>query len=185
MIILSLYILFNKENNKIIIINKHLKLKMNTIIIVFICTMSILLCFNLKSFVSVLKFIGLNDYTYYINGDFHFLITKLIVRIPFIVLFLTSHKSFLQNEQQASFYIILAIMEILILNFSTISVYSIRIGYLFQFFYIISVPLLCCSSENKKVKYSSILLLLGYLIFYWCYYYGYLGIDETVPYIFN
>ena len=183
-IILAIYFLL-RSNKKL----KYLRLSnkvvnINVIYGVGILLISFLLIMNLNILNSILNLFNFDRYDAYISGNVIFLASKVIRIIPIISIFIYVRKSFLQKDNAWFYLVIYLLNEVVLAQLSSVAggSHSGRVGYAFQMFSIISLPLLCESIDNKKSKKIINCLLGIYLIFYWWYVFAYQGYNETIPF---
>lgn len=184
LIIYGVYILLNNDfkHEKILVLGSN-RIKAKKLILFIVIFMLILLVVNSSVIGNLLTFLELDYYNEYISGELTFTMSKVIKFIPIIILLFLNIKSFSKTEN-AYFLIAMFAINILVSQFSTINVYAIRIGYIFQIFNIIIFLQLisnCKKNENKFFLGIFIIVILGVL---WYYDFVYLGMNETIPYVF-
>ena len=129
---------------------------------------------------TILISLGLNRFTYYLSDNFNFSVNQLIIRIPVLCLSIFA----LVNTKLTRFsYFIFFIVafDILIGQMASMSEATVRISYMFQYFYIFFIPYLY-NIINFKYKKIILLLIFIYLIIFWLYFYCYKNIGNTLPY---
>ena len=181
LIIYAIYWSTNSLKNSYIVLNKR-RIHTNSLVLMIIFLLVIFLCSNISSSITLLKLLGFEEYINYVDGSFAIVLNKILIRVPFIIMFILAGKSFKENNNNPYFYIIVAVLEIIILNFSTISTYSARIGFVFQFIYVISLPMLCTCSKNQSINRINKTILVIFLMINWYYRFVYMGVDATIPY---
>lgn len=130
------------------------------------------------------RLVGLSDYIYYISGSIYFVPNQLLVRVPIAILFLLSYRRVVNQDELAPFWLSMIFLDLVSSQLTSISAYSFRISTLFSEYVIISVPSMIASVPRKGgMRTLMYLILLCYLIFYWWYFYVYIGNHATVPYI--
>lgn len=136
----------------------------------------------------VLPIFGLDKYVGYISGDLKFLPNQLIAYVPLIIMLFVWVNSNSRNNVLALIFTMI-LCGIFMLQFSSVNPFGGRIAYYFLIFIVIIVPLyriklnLMLKIGNVNINIINVLFVL-YGIIYWCFYYGYSNIGETVPYLF-
>ncbi len=131
----------------------------------------------------ILPYIGLGRYIYYLvgsSGGVQFLPTQILTRLPILLLFIFNWKSMKKNETNLRFYFVMIFLDILVAQLASVNTYSGRIAIYFTVFGILSYASLCANTKRKFLVSSC---TFAYLIFYWWYFYVFLGRDSTIPYI--
>ena len=151
--------------------------------VALILVLGIASLFSLGVVSSILKIIGLGSYVNYFGGTFHFVQNQFLSRFPIMLLMLISWYKWNEGESNARFFIAMFILEILCLQLTSVNIYSGRIAYFFSSVNVLAYPSLCYCRPQKGRRFFMISALLGYLLFYWWFYYGVQGIDATIPYV--
>ncbi len=152
--------------------------------IIFLLIVGIMLILNLDLVIAILDGLNLSKFTAYIKGDLSFSILTIVVRLPIIILFWGCRKKIMNKEKETIFFVAVYIIDLLVAQFASINVYAgQRIGSYFSIFNILSFPLLCECWKSKSWKGLYKFLLIGYMLFYWYYYFVYSNANETVPYL--
>lgn len=134
----------------------------------------------------ILPYIGFGKYVNYLisatgTGRLQFLPNQVITRLPVVILFILNWKKLRKNEDKLCFYFTMVCIDIIVSQLASINTYSGRIAVYFSIYGIYSYSSLCTKGRHKLVTMA---MMLGYLVFYWWYFYVLLGRDSTVPYIF-
>lgn len=154
----------------------------NKAYVILIIGMFVLMGLNIVTLLA--RLVGLSDYIYYISGSIYFVPNQLLVRAPIAVLFLLNYRWVANQDELAPFWLSMIFLDLVSSQLTSISAYSFRISTLFSEYVIISVPLMIASVPRKGgMRTLMRLILLCYLIFYWWYFYVYIGNHATVPYI--
>ncbi len=154
----------------------------NKAFVILIIGMFILMGLNIV--ILLARLVGLSDYIYYISGSIYFVPNQLLVRVPIAILFLLSYRRVVNQDELAPFWLSMIFLDLVSSQLTSISAYSFRISTLFSEYVIISVPSMIASVPRKGgMRTLMYLILLCYLIFYWWYFYVYIGNHATVPYI--
>lgn len=144
--------------------------------------------FNISFLTKILNLVGLSELTqgYLINLTYGISWFDLILRIPFIIIFII----FLinsRNNKYRYFYFVLVILDILLSMLGRMSTYSGRIALYTLMYYIYITPdaISNLDTENKTIKIVIETLLIMYLLVYWYYTIVYYNFNQTVPYVWN
>jgi hypothetical protein len=136
----------------------------------------------------ILDRIGLSKYSGYIKGDngLYLLPNQILIRLPIIILFLIRWKKILKEDKLAPFYGSMFVLDLLTSQLMSINAYAFRIGSFFTEYNILSYSALIYAG-NRKFKtnrYMTFLYVVGYLVYYWIFYYVVTGNHATFPYVF-
>ncbi len=185
-IIYIFYLLLNNKTEKKykwLKIGKH-NIPLQKIYTYFLVIAVIIVVFFPNIISYFLELFHLENYNNYIVGDVHFVLSTLYIRIPIIILLVIFRKKLLVNIPNAYFYIYMFTIDFILAQFSSVSVYSQRIGYIFALFNTILLPSITKVIENKRTKKFITLILILYLVAYWYYNFVIRGRGATVPYIY-
>lgn len=182
LIVYGFYLLLKKSNNKFLRF-KEKSFSLKKIVVAFIIILSILLLLNVQKVVTVLKALGIFDYYGYIKSgnSIGISLSKIIMVSPILFIYFLNKKNIAKNKNY-EFYFLNYILYFITMLLSSISEFASRIGYLFQVFNCVFLTILC--NKNGKGKYFLHLLVIAYVVFYWWYFFVYLGYNQTVPYVF-
>lgn len=184
-ILYIIYRIIKKQNKKVIKIGDYY-IEITKVITIVLITISLIGLFNIKIFTNFLVNItGLKNYTKYVeNGVSGYRILPIKI-LPIVLLFIMTRKSFISENKYSWFYILNFSFNYLIFEIlSTNNYYTARIGYIFQLFNIVSIPLLCSCFKTDETRKVMTTMTMIYLLSYWWYFYVYLGYNQTMPYVF-
>ena len=71
------------------------------------------------------------------------------------------------------------LLSIVLLQLTAVNSYGGRLAEYFMCFGILSYPM-ACKKDRRTKAYTAI--LIGYLLYYWLFYYAYGNSGETIPY---
>lgn len=129
--------------------------------------------------VTIMKWFGLSYYTNYL-GKISFMPNQIInVSIPTILL-VCSFQQFRNTQKEWTFYVVMMAYTMIAGQLSSANSWAIRVRMYFLIFAIFSYPLTCKYNRNKGL---SSVAMVSYLIFYWWFYYVFVGLERTVPYV--
>lgn len=131
--------------------------------------------------IKIMTMVGLGGYVGYISGDISFLPNQIIVRLPIFLLFLVLWKKMQRGETWNRFLFVMLIYDLICSQFASVLSYSGRITWYFVQFEMITLPSFYLQSKKNKIV---LFYILGYLAFYWWYYYVNLNWGNTVPFVF-
>ena len=163
---------------------KNSQRKIVKILLIFSLIGALILISNRTLLLGLINYFGFNEYSGYIVKNAGIGI-QLLSRLPVAFLLIFNVKSMRKNDkwQMTSFLFTTLAIDLLVASLSVASTYASRIGYLFQFFYIVALSNLCLIDENSKRQHRNELLALTYGVIYWVFMYGYMGVGQTVPYL--
>ena len=167
-----------EKKGRVLLSNKSFNINYINMLIAILAGIILLLGAGLLSI--LMEHTGLAKYVYYITGDIHFMPNQVLYVLPPLVILILSFKNFNNRQSEWTFYIVMIIYVIIAGQFTSASAFSGRIGLYFKMFAIFAYPLAC---KYSKYKTLSSFLMISYLIFYWGFYYVYMGMDATVPYV--
>ncbi len=146
---------------------------------------SFLVLMNLDLVLKVMELVGFTRFSNYLQGNaMRILPMQFVVRLPLIALFAIHWKHFSRTTPLAAFFISMLLLDTAAAQLISVDVYSFRIGYYFTVYLILGVPMLIKSIPCPTKRRISVLVLIGYLLFYWYYNYVMQMRHETVPYEF-
>lgn len=70
--------------------------------------------------------------------------------------------------------------DVLLAQFTSVNSFAGRIGMYFSQFEMLAFPAICYETRNKKIIQFC---LIGYMLFYWWFFYVLNGVNATVPYV--
>ena len=113
----------------------------------------------------------------------------LLVRLPLACLLAKRYNKFIKGNHILEVFLVMFILELILINAVNLSPWAYR---LYGYFLYTKIFLMSINTTNiNKVSKNSIrisiyrLLLIGYALIWWFYYTVYLGVNETLPYMFN
>lgn len=185
-IFVLIYLVYN-------ILQKNNSIAMKSIIIMsVICS---ILFFN--QILALLMRVGILDLKmerYYISGSTGISVFAILIRIPFLVLILLEKKKFiygrnesckaLKNENEADFYIISLLLELITVELSAFVASLYRISLYFLPFRCMAYARICCVQKRNN-KYALMVLLIIYLVVIFIYQNQVKGNNEIYPYVFS
>ena len=154
---------------------------------------SIMLIFGLRNVLYQFAIeLGFGRYAAYLNGQISFSINQLILQLPIIFLLIlewrnifNKNENSIENRDYNLFMVGMAILNIFILQLSTISDNTWRISLYFGCFNILLFPVLYEVEKYRHRKIMVIAVICIYLAIYWIYYFVYLGAHDTIPFVFR
>lgn len=114
--------------------------------------------------------------SWYLDGDLKFMPNQVIKLLPPLLIMMMNRKRMSPDGKEAAFYMTIIILAVFLLQLTSITTQSGRIADYFLIYGVISYPM-----AGRKGSLS-FFAMLGYLVFYWLFYYGYRNIGETLPY---
>lgn len=179
LIVVFSYKFVQKEKNR-----KILGLKLNPAYCNMILVMltSILCLLSLNVIAQILPYIGLGKYVNYLmssSSTLQFMPMQIVTRLPILILFIVNWKTMKKKENNLNFYFTMIFLDIVVAQLTSVNIYSGRLTVYFSIFGIFSYASLC---SKAKYKYFTKVCVFAYLIFYWWYFYVFLGRDSTIPY---
>lgn len=134
--------------------------------------------------IKIISLLGLGNFAGYVSGVFNFKVNQVISRLPGAIFVIACNKQLyikgLVTKEEALLFKVVAIYDIIFSQFAGVSAFGGRIAMYFMSYNIISYSYIVQTTRyNRIIKY----FIIFYLIFYWWYYSVYLGINQTVPYI--
>ena len=131
----------------------------------------------------ILSSIGLSKYVGYISGNIMFMPNQILSRLPAILILLYAMlyaKRKNRTFQNFQFYFTMMIFDVLLAQFTSVNSFAGRIGMYFSQFEMLAFPAICYETRNKKIIQFC---LIGYMLFYWWFFYVLNGVNSTVPYV--
>lgn len=141
----------------------------------------ILLTFGVVS--KVLSLLGLGRYIGYVDGGLTFMPNQIIIRLPIISMCFWKWNKLVYKYSNTDFLVTMLIYTMVFAQFAGASTFGARIAVYFAVFQVLLIPQILCSNFLKSRINICNMLLGGYLIFYWYYFYVLLGIDATIPFL--
>lgn len=172
-----------ERKNLKIIINER-KISLLKILVFTFTILGILIIFNSELLLKIIRFIGFGNYYLYISNDVIFDYKQLLLRLPILILFIFQYKNLKIKDKKYIFFLIVFIIDLLVSNLSSASTYASRIGYLFDFFNIVSLTMLSYASNKKIVNNANKFLIILYIILYWYIMFIDKGVSQVFPYKF-
>lgn len=162
------------------------------IIITTCMIISVLAVGFLRQFVTA---IGFEKYLSYLGtGSIHFVVSGLLLQIPFLLFSILLYRSKKIENNIAVFYLTMMTVSVIGSQFASLGMHSSRIFLYFDIFEIplmgILVKLMRGSNRNNSLLTSSLssliisIFCLAYSLCYWLYYYLLCNSGETIPYLF-
>ncbi len=183
---LLIYEILNYDFKHIKILKyNRLKININKVFHLIMIAIGMIMLFNMKALSDYLNEHELFDnYIRYIeNGLVNYKVIPLKI-LPIAIIFLLGIKQFLNNTENAWFFIICFVFNYCIIEIlSSGNYFTARLGYIFQVFNIVSFPQVCDSYKTPNIRLIMRLLIIGYFAVYWTYVFVILGYNQTVPYI--
>ena len=127
----------------------------------------------------ILSSIGLSKYIGYISGNIMFMPNQILSRLPAILILLYARRKNC-SLQDFQFYFTMLVFDVLLAQLTSVNPFAGRIGMYFSQFEILAFPAICYETQNKKLIQFC---LIGYMLFYWWFYYVLNGVNATVPYV--
>ena len=127
----------------------------------------------------VLMAVGLSKYAGYISGTVRFMPNQIISRLPALLLLIYAKRDN-KDFTEFRFYFTMLFFDLLMAQFTSVNSFAGRIGLYFSIFEIQAFPLIYDKSRRKIIVF---MCLIGYMLFYWWFYYVLNGANATVPYI--
>ena len=129
---------------------------------------------------SLMRAVGLGQYAAYL-GAVSFSISQLAVRVPPVALMVVCWRSF-KADPCPPFFMAMAMLDILVAQLGSATLYGVRIAAYFGFYLILGLPALLASPSGRWSRLGLYLVVLAYLVVYWVFMYAALGTGQTVPY---
>lgn len=125
-----------------------------------------------------------SSYAYYIGNQYS-ISRSIIFSIPAIILFIFNYKNYKENILYGflTFNYILS-MICFQLTSDSMQYNATRIGYYFQIYSLVSIPLLKDLSSKKIYKQLITFFIIIYCLVYWYWKYIYRNYGDTYPYLF-
>lgn len=159
---------------------KYTKADSRNLIIVAIILLGIIALCNINYFVEFLSSIGFDKYINYINGSIVFMPNQIIIRLPIVILYIINWKIIIEEKDNFRFFVCMLCMDIICAQFTSVNIYSGRIALFFSQFSIIAFPVFYAKERYKNVNK---IILWGYLLFYWAFFFVLKMQDSTIPYL--
>ena len=141
----------------------------------------VLLAFGIIS--KVLTLMGLGRYIGYVAGELSFMPNQVLIRLPIILLCVLGWRKLTYEYSSTSFLMTMIIYTVIFSQFAGSSTFGARIAVYFAIFQVVLIPQIMFSNVFGSRIDICQPLLFGYLVFYWCYFYGILGMDATLPFL--
>ena len=112
-----------------------------------------------------------------------FMPNQILSRLPAILILLYAMlyaKRKNRTFQNFQFYFTMMIFDVLLAQFTSVNSFAGRIGMYFSQFEMLAFPAICYETRNKKIIQFC---LIGYMLFYWWFFYVLNGVNATVPYV--
>lgn len=140
-------------------------------------------------FGQVLNIFGLGRYLGYVSSGLTFMPNQIIIRLPIILLCIITWNKTDLFKNNNWFGIEMLIYTLIFSQLAGSSTFGARIVVYFAFYQIFLIAELYSKNHNLYVGFGNIILgvnkilILGYLMFYWWYFFSFLQMDATVPYL--
>ena len=170
------------------------------LIVVGIC-LALVVCIGVLR--QLIVAVGLEQYLNYLgSGSVRLVPSALIIRLPFLLFAIYLYRSDLIEKHEASFYLTIMILSILLSQLASLGTHSGRIGLYFDIFQIPMMALIVkrvslrdaslravnrielCTYRISFAYIVSSAFSIVYSLVYWIYYYAILNNAETIPYLF-
>ncbi len=181
-LIYIIYMLVYKNEKLMIKISKH-RFSVQKIFLFLIFIFGIVIITNSSIIVKILEILNIERYENYVRGTVSFVRSSIIKIIPIVILLFFIGKKFVNENKDAYFLLSMFIVDCIIVQFSSVNPYAIRIGYFFSIFNVVLFPSLCNLHKDGRDN-KMILFVVVYLLFYWYYNFVFIGANETIPYVF-
>ncbi|BBK63261.1 MAG: EpsG family protein [Thomasclavelia ramosa] len=167
--------LYRNEVNSITVLNKR---------VMYISILGLLLLLSPTLISKFLAQIGLNSYSLYIKGELTFMPNQIIIRLPLLILSLINWNKMCKKSEYFHFYFCMLIFTILFAQLAGSSQFGARIAIYFAVFQIVLCIQLCKTIGRNQINMVILNIgIIAYYLFYWWFYYAYMGMDATVPFI--
>ncbi len=176
--------LLNSKKDKKLIISNTIKLSTKKIKLFLVILFGFSLLFGVDYLVRILNSFGFSYYSQYIDGELTSAKSLIIRNLPMIILVVLLYKNVTKKFKNTYFYVVCFVLNLIILQFSSINLHAARIALFFSIFNIEFYGMLVNCVESKDTKLLIKISVVLYLIFYWYYSFVFLGGSETVPYKF-
>lgn len=159
------------------------RIKYKRIVSIFICAVLIVLVFEMDTIRYLIDLVGFSEYSAYFAGQVSFSVGRFLVDLPAILLLIFNWKK-VREKKCAYFYLTFVVINIILSQLNSLNDYAWRIGSYFSCFLIIVFPELVSVGPKWKAKVGKSGLIL-YGLIYWFYYFNYLNIHQTIPFVFR
>ena len=174
--------MLNSKNSRKLIISNNLKLSVKKIRIVIVILCGFGLLFGADYIVRILNKIGLSYYSQYIDGELTSAKSLLLRNLPMIIAFAILYKNVIKKYKNSYFFIVCFILNLIVLQLSSINIHAARIALFFSIFNIEFFCMLANCIDDKNMEIFIKIGIIIYLLYYWYYSFVYLGGSETIPY---
>ncbi len=179
-IFITYHLLAHDTKYKLTIFNR--KVDILKVIFVLFYLMTVIIVFNSKNIIDILNTMSIKLYSGYIVNNITISVKQMLLRLPIMALFIIFARYRKKNDKNWYILFAIAAFDLLFANISSASVNASRIGYIFEFMYIISLPMICDTSDLKINKMNTILTVF-YSYAFWLCIYVYYGSSEIIPYV--
>lgn len=176
-------ILYQDKININVKIGKY-NISLFKLLLIFLIIGGIFIVFNRDLLLSLLTAFGLDKYSGYLANQISISYLQIVIRIPLIYFYVTQYKNMVKQNKNYTIFLVIFIIDLLVSNLSSSGKNSSRISVIFNFFTIISIPILSSVSKNNKLNILNKTAIICYSMIYWYVIYIYLGACNVYPYKF-
>ena len=172
--------------NRCTLVQGRIRISAKTLMVILIFMVGVLVLLNLKLILQLIVQVGLSRFSSYLKGnDLSLMLGQVILRLPVILITLFSWRRLRKATPEAPFFLAMLLLDLLASQLVSIADYTLRISFFFSYFSILLVPYLFKYQKSRFEKTVVALIMIGYCVLYWLYFYVYLGAHETYPYYFS
>lgn len=178
---LVVYVLYYTINNYGSIKSRVKNNKRRSLLVFALSVVGLAVILNLSFFASFLSSIGFSSFGHYFSGKIQFSAGRFILALPLLLLIIINWKR-LNKDNNRYFFLTFAILNIFVEQINTMNTYAWRIGVYFSSYSVFAYPYLLTNITGNRRKLQRI-LMLAYGLIYWIYYFYYLNLHRTLPYV--
>ena len=164
----------------------HVKITGRMLCALVICMVALAAVLNLHIILRLLTALGIDRFNNYLEGNqISLMISQVVLRLPPIALMLFNWKQLRKYTPHAVFFLAMLLLDVVAAQLISVDVYAFRIGHYFLQYIILAAPAMYACRKKGFERTLTVLLLIGYFLFYWYFTYVQEGRHATYPYIFN
>lgn len=155
------------------------------VLMLLITAVTFVAILNLDLVIKLMAAVGVGRFSNYLEGgQLQLLVGQIVLRLPVLLLLVINWKDFRKASPQATFYLGMMLLDMVLSQLISVDVYAFRIGYYFSIYFVLAAPAMYAAIPSRTRRTVTTVALVVYCLFYWYYNYVLQLRHETYPYIF-
>lgn len=161
----------------------QLRITGRTLWALLISAVALVAIMNLHIILRILTALSIDRFNNYLEGNqISLLMGQIIMRLPPIAILLFNWKPLRKSNPHAVFFLTMLLLDVVAAQLISVDVYAFRIGQYFLQYIILAVPAIYACRKKGFERTLTVVLIIGYCLFYWYFTYVHQGRHETYPY---